>query len=775
MNNNANELGKIAKALLRAGLSVLPAKREGDAKRVALSVWKPYQERLPTSAEVRGWFANRHQSLCLVCGAVSGNLEMIDFDLSAEMFEPWCSLVREMAPDLLERLAIETTPSGGKHVIYRCNSPVCGNLKLAQRKLITPNADAVTIAGKTFLPRKDAQGNWSILLTFIETRGEGGIFLCWPSEGYSIVQGSLTELPVITAEEREILLSAAWSLNEHHADPEPEPVPAAPTYGLRPGDDYAQRGDVRDVLLKHGWVLVKSGENEYWRRPGRDVGWSATLRDRVFYVFSSNAAPFEPGKAYGPFAVYTYLEHNGDFVAAARALSSEGYGGTPAIVSIGDREDPATPAMVDPGPTPVEMLRVPGFISELMDHTLAVAPYPNPVMAFAGALALQAFLAGRKVRDSGNNRTNIYLLGLAHSSSGKNEPRKVNAEILYQVGLSECLGGQFASGEGIQDALFQTPSMLFQTDEIDSILQSINKAKDARHEAIMSTLLTMYSSANSVFSMRRKAGKESPGAIDQPCLVIFGTAVPNHYYQALSERMLTNGFFARMVVLESGPRSPGQEPSVDPPPQRVLGTAKWWANYRPGTGNLEQFHPVPAVVEYTDEAKQLLIETRLAADAEYAKAEAKNDPVGTTVWGRVSEQTRKLSLLYAVSENHQSPRISLAAVQWASAFMMHQTKRMLFMATGHVAENPFHAECLKALGKLRNAPNGQLSHSVLLKRMKMDAKSFCTLMDTLVQQGDVEIITEPTPGRTMRAYRIVGSVAQEVKQKSETSSEREKS
>ena len=32
------------------------------------------------------------------------------------------------------------------------------------------------------------------------------------------------------------------------------------------------------------------GENEYWRRPGKDKGWSATLKDRVFYVFSSSAA-----------------------------------------------------------------------------------------------------------------------------------------------------------------------------------------------------------------------------------------------------------------------------------------------------------------------------------------------------------------------------------------------------------------------------------------------------------------------------------------------------
>jgi hypothetical protein len=410
-------------------------------------------------------------------------------------------------------------------------------------------------------------------------------------------------------------------------------------------------------------------------------------------------------------------------------------------------------------------LRIPGFVSEVMDYCLKTAPYPNTVLAFCGALALQAFLAGRKVRDPGDNRTNIYLLALAHSSAGKDHPRKVNTRIVHEVGQAECLGERFASGEGIQDALLQTPSMLFQTDEINSILQQINKAKDARHEAIMSTLLTMYSSANTVFPMRRKAGQESPGVIDQPCLSILGTAIPNHYYAALSERMLTNGFFARMLVAESGPRQRGQEPRILDLPSRVVTTAKWWADYMPGTGNLENWHPVPAIIEHSDEAKRLLVENRLEAEAEYSKAEEACDSVGTTVWGRVSEQVRKLALLHAISENHQSLRISLAAVEWASAFVMHQTRRMLFMAASHVADNPFHAECLKLLEKLRDAPGNELPHSVLLKRMKMDAKTFSVLIETLAQQGDIQVVTVPRAGSALRLYRL----PQGVKPEGETS------
>jgi hypothetical protein len=633
---------------------------------------------------------------------------------------------------------IETSQSGGKHVIYRCSEPINGNMKLA-------------------MGFRDGA-----MVTLIETRGEGGLFLCAPTLGYSLEQGSLTEIPVLTPQEREMLLETAWSLNEYLPTAD---VPADSQFvpENRPGDDFNNRGDIRALLIKYGWTLVKKAENELWRRPGKANGWSASLKDKSFYVFSGNAAPLEPNRAYSPFAVYAWLEYGGDFEMAARVLRQQGYGGDPMGATIIQLHEPnefvteprSKNELVDPGPVPLEMLRIPGFVSEVMDLCLATAPYPNHVMAFSGALALQAFLAGRKVRDPGDNRTNLYLLGLAHSAAGKDWPRKLNTRILFEIGAAGSLGERFSSGEGIQDALYLSPSMLFQTDEIDGMLQSMSKSKDGRHENLMSTLLTMYSTANSVYPMRRKAGKESPGAIDQPCLVVFGTAIPNHYYEALSERMLTNGFFARMIILECGVRGAGQEAKVLEIPERVVATAKWWKDLMPGQGNLQSWHPIPTIVPQTAEAVDILADTRVAAETEYRNAESQNDAVGTTVWGRVNEQARKLALLYAISENHADPIIGAAAANWATSLMMHQTRRMLFMAGNHVAENPYHADCLRLIRKLQLAPDRQMSHSMLLKRMKMNAKAFQEIITTLEQQGDIEPVSGTTQGRAGRGYRLV--------------------
>ena len=214
----------------------------------------------------------------------------------------------------MAKLVIETSQSGGRHVVYRCQDPVSGNLKLSQRR---------------------HEGG---IVTLIETRGDGGLFLCSPSTGYELVQGELTALPVLTAEERELLLLAAWELNEYWSTT----PPSAPCGDLlqnpdntRPGDDFNTRGDVAALLEQHGWhpCGVRGDGNQHWTRPGKSSGTSATLKDRTFYVFSSNAHPFEPNAAYSPFAVFTLLEYGGDYEVAARALRTQGFGGEAATSS----------------------------------------------------------------------------------------------------------------------------------------------------------------------------------------------------------------------------------------------------------------------------------------------------------------------------------------------------------------------------------------------------------------------------------------------------------
>ena len=307
-----NSLLEQAQRFTASGVSVLPIKSDGS-KSPAVSSWKPYQSKIATPEELQGWFQNGH-GIGIIGGEVSGNLEILDFD-HPDAFEDWCALVKKLGGDaLLKRLVMVQTPSAGFHLYYRCQDGVEGNKKLAQSK--------------------DSEGKLKVL---IETRGEGGYVVapgspdgCHPLRKlYKLLQGDLAEIPTITSEERELLLNAARALNEC-VEPKCVISGGSDASGDRPGDDFNAKASWEEILEPRGWEKVgERDEVTHWRRPGKGIGVSATTNHGgtdLFYNFSSNGHPFEAETGYTKFAAYTFLEHDGDFSAAAGDLAGNGYG-----------------------------------------------------------------------------------------------------------------------------------------------------------------------------------------------------------------------------------------------------------------------------------------------------------------------------------------------------------------------------------------------------------------------------------------------------------------
>jgi len=300
---------------LATGFSLLPIRADGS-KRPRLSQWKPLQTAPPTVAQVRAWFgADTPCGIGLIHGAVSGHSEVLDFDEKGlySQFADLCTT--QGLADLLDRIPLIETPSGGHHLLYRCTQPVGGNTKLAE-----------TVKRKTL----------------IETRGEGGYSLapgsppaCHPDgKPYCFERGTPQTVPTLTAAERDALhttarlFDACLEPSARVEEPTPRPENGA---GLRPGDEYNSRGNYAALLERHGWRCLRHvGSKTLWHRPGKSgPGLSATgnyADSGLFFVFSSNASPFEPNRAYSPFAVFAYLEYGGDFHTAAQELLKMGYG-----------------------------------------------------------------------------------------------------------------------------------------------------------------------------------------------------------------------------------------------------------------------------------------------------------------------------------------------------------------------------------------------------------------------------------------------------------------
>lgn len=245
----------------------------------------------------------------IICGAISGNLEVLDVDLkydtSGSLWDSLASEIEGTFPELWQRLqpGIIITVNEGRHLYYRCDS-IEGSKKLAS----------------------GADGN-----VLIETRGERSYVAAPPTLGYRYASDHFS-IPVITAEERALLFSIAKGYNHVPAN---QNTSSSHQFDYvsddtdKPGVQYSAEADVPALLIKNGWKYVcTKGAKMFYKRPGesdtfQSGNWHTGLR--LFYCHSSSTN-LPNGRGLTGFTVLAYLEFNGDFKAAAKHCVSLGYG-----------------------------------------------------------------------------------------------------------------------------------------------------------------------------------------------------------------------------------------------------------------------------------------------------------------------------------------------------------------------------------------------------------------------------------------------------------------
>ena len=330
-----------------AGVSTIPIRTNGTKRPVV--EWAEYQARIPGLGDLERWWGNGHEyGLAVICGAVSGNLEMTELEgsvaLNADLMETIDRIASERGMTYiwegLRQSYSEWTPSGGIHLLYRVSDHlVPGNEKIA----------------------RDVDGK-----VRAETRGEGGYVIVAPTSGLCHPSGESWDflgesvpgvIPTVTWEERQALHEILrLALDEAPAPSKALVVPPQVATdravvgprpegaGDRPGDEYAARMAWADILEPVGWTFShRRGVEEYWVRPGksRRDGHSATTNyegSDLLKVFSSSVSELEPDSTYTKFGAYTALWHRGDFKEAAKALARQGFGSAYIAPRAGDDE-----------------------------------------------------------------------------------------------------------------------------------------------------------------------------------------------------------------------------------------------------------------------------------------------------------------------------------------------------------------------------------------------------------------------------------------------------
>ena len=605
----------LAKALAarKARLCVLPPREDGSKAPTAAAMvddrgkpilgtdgrqrygWEHWQHRMSTEDEVRNWYSNGRTGIGYVCGAVSGNLELFEFDcfLTYERFKATAEALGR--GDLVERVSAgyETkTPGGGIHWLYRCEE-IAGNTKLACRP-------------KRPDEKQHERDNVKVL---IETRGEGGYTVEAPSNGtvhptggaYLLVRGSVETIAAISVEERRFLWQLAETFDEMSesaptADAEPRyrfddtirfgPVREAYRQGVI--EDFNARSTWEDVLRPHGWEFTKQvGQIWYVRRPGKDGGQSGTINfggsDR-FCVFSSSTdfkqTDRKGAKAgYDKFGAYAVLNHHGDQKAAYHDLSDRGYGDPVPPTPI--RPVPVQEAEESAAPFPLDVL--PRSLRRLVEEGATALPCPPdfvalPLLTAAGAAIGDAIelelksgwreagnISTAKVGDPGSKKTPSDKLALAPLFRIQErlyaEYRTAKADYDQDYALWEKapkkergappVAPTFphvlttdATVESIAPMLLGGKGILLWREELSGWVRSMNQYRSGGKGADRQHYLSMWSRA--LLKIDRKSSPE-PVIVPRPFLGITGGIQPDHLPGLVDAEAREDGFVDRIL------------------------------------------------------------------------------------------------------------------------------------------------------------------------------------------------------------------------------------
>lgn len=502
-----------------------------------------------------------------------------------------------------------------------------------------------------------------------------------------------------------------------------QPIPAVQILAPKEHGDiigqYNRSTACAEILERNGYTR----RGKRWLAPHSTTKIPGVIALEGGKVFSHHGSDIlNTGHAHDAFSLLSVLEYQGAVekaVAAAANAIGIGFGSDPipsqdfsALVRNGlaKANKTATPKA---RPTPIadalegyafpaHLLDAPGMVGEIADYIVSTSLFPQPVLALGASLAWCGAIMGRKVRTATDLRTNIYLIGVADSGSGKEHARKALKRLAVAAGMTRFIGAEkLASDQGLFALLHTQPSCLALLDEFGRTLRVLNNDRAPAHlQQLLTTLMELFGSADSYIIEKLRAEHTNgvaPRQVTNPNLCIYATTVPGRLYQGLTPDEITDGFLPRFLVLESDTPDPEMRRPSDSAPSGALVdlNARW--NDAPtnvesdgNLANVARAAPVaPALIPMTSEAEEMF-----AKSGGYWRAR-KQESRGSGIdalWARAYEHSMRLALVVGAGS---SCEIDRTTASWACELTDFLLLRAAAQARACVATNEYEGSVQK--------------------------------------------------------------------------------
>ena len=748
-------MARFGARLVTNGYAILPigpgTKKPGQFKRGTWAdypEWNRHAERPTTEVEIATWSAWPNCGIGIVGGAVAA----VDIDIveDAELAIRIERLARDRLGDT-PALRIGKPPK--RMLIYRTAAPFRG---------IKRHPLEVLCLGQQFV----AYAN----------HPDTGAPYAWPEDGLADLD--ISDLPEITAEAAVGFLDEAYALLPETLRQRALSTSTPSVEHLR---SHSQIGTQAAIEAALAWLPNTELDYDSWMRIGMALkgalgeageglfaNWSAQAAKDVAATTIKTWASFKPDRIGAGTIYHLAMERGWQPEPDLRLDGSLPEDADHPAAGLLARLDVAAVALAAPAPADALALAIPdGLVGDLTDYMLSTARRPQPLLSLGASLCAVGALMGRQYRTESNLRSNLYVVGIADSGSGKNHAREIINEVFFEAGLAHHLGGnKIASGAGLLTALHRQPAILFQIDEFGMFLAAAaDRKRSPRHiTEILDNMTELFTSAGGIFLGAEYANRDGANErrdIVQPSLCVYGTTTPLHFWGALQGANVVDGSLARFLILPSDEDYPDENIAVgirQAPPAVIQGLQHVASGGGGHKGNLtgktagQNTAVNPAIVPMTEEARARfkLLSAELTRELRSAAGTA-----FTAILARIGENALKLALIVAVGRDPAKPKIDITAADWAINFVRHYAQRTMEAVERHVADTETEAHLKRLKEIIRAAGARGIAKSEITRASQwLKSRDRDEILLTLIESGDITTGMRGSSTKQAMVYRM---------------------
>ncbi len=424
-------------------------------------------------------------------------------------------------------------------------------------------------------------------------------------------------------------------------------------------------------------------------------------------------------------------------------------------------------------PTAELVADAPGLLGSMVRWMTSTAIFPQPFLALAASLVCVATAAGRRYCGPNDIRTNIYVVAVANSGSGKEHQLGCINNLFSSAGIIDHLAGEeIASGAAIEGAVTTRAVQLFQVDEFGHFMRSVmNPKASTSHRRDVFTKLTRYTgSANRIVRGTEYANKKERARMDvhEPCVCLYGTTVPEPLWGAFGSGALADGSVARMLYFVTPcNHPPRQKPAgrVRDVPEaltvglrRVVAQAGAESDFAFEAARAQALDPIrkPGLLNVWPTKEAEVVIDSLAAEDDAQRAKTEKSPY-QAVYARWMEHILRIATIAAIARDPISPRIEPDDLGWARRLVDHCVTTLARESEERLADSEHEARLKRVLSVIRKA-GGEIKHNVLTRMTQsMNGRERGDAIHSLLESGQIvkgSITLGSAPGRPAIAYRI---------------------